>query len=92
MVLCWSGKHDNHAGTVQVNTVTDGWPIWTSPPRPGREHDTTALRAHTEISPLTEAGDDLRTLGNLGYQGESDNITVGFKNPSTAGSPPSSNS
>jgi DDE superfamily endonuclease len=47
--LRWSGKHDNHRGNVQVVTVPDGWPIWTSPVRPGRKHDTTAIRAHTEI-------------------------------------------
>ncbi|SCL14930.1 transposase family protein [Micromonospora inyonensis] len=80
--LWWSGKHDNHGGNVQVVTVGDGWPIWTSPVRPGREHDTTALRAHTEILPtLANAGDDLRTLGDLGYEGESDTITVAFKRP-----------
>lgn len=80
--LWWSGKHDNHGGNVQVITVADGWPIWTSPVRPGREHDTTALRAHTEILPaLADAGGDLRTLGDLGYEGESDTITVAFKKP-----------
>jgi hypothetical protein len=80
--LWWSGKHDNHSGNVQVITVPDGWPIWTSHVRPGREHDTTALRAHTEILPtLVEAGDDLRALGDLGCEGESDTITVAFKKP-----------
>jgi DDE superfamily endonuclease len=43
--LWWSGKHDNHSGNVQVITVPHGWPLWTSPVRLGREHDTTALRA-----------------------------------------------
>jgi len=47
--LWWSGKHANHGGNVQVITVPDGWPIWTSDVRPGREHDTTAVRTHTEI-------------------------------------------
>jgi hypothetical protein len=60
--LWWSGKHDNHGGNMQVITVPDGWPIWTSDVRPGREHDTTAVRTHTEILPtLAEAGADLRT-------------------------------
>jgi len=36
---------------VQVITAPDGWPLWTSPVRPGREHDTTALRAHLDILP-----------------------------------------
>ena len=47
--LWWSGKHDNHGGNVQFTTAPDGWPLWTSPVRPGREHDTTALRHHDEI-------------------------------------------
>jgi hypothetical protein len=76
------GKHDNHGGNVQVISAPDGWPIWTSEVRPGREHDTTAVRAHREILPaLTEAAGDLRTLGDLGYEGESDTITVAFKKP-----------
>src|SRR3954451_16328397 len=50
--LWWSGKHAAHGGNVQIVTVPDGWPIWTSPVRPGREHDTTALRAHAEVLPL----------------------------------------
>ena len=80
--LWWSGKHNNHGGNVQVITVPDGWPIWTSEVRPGREHDTTAARTHTEILPaLAEAAEDLRTLGDLGYEGESATITVAFKKP-----------
>jgi hypothetical protein len=80
--LWWSGKHHQHGGNVQVVTVPDGRPIWTSPVRPGREHDTTAVRTHTEILPaLTEISDDLRTLGDLGYEGESETITVAFKKP-----------
>src|SRR3954467_15957461 len=50
--LWWSGKHACHGGNVQVIAVPDGWPIWTSPVRPGREHDTTCLRAHAEALPL----------------------------------------
>ena len=58
------------------------WPLWSSEVRPGREHDTTALRTHTELLPaLAAAGADLRTLGDLGYEGESDTITVAFKKP-----------
>jgi hypothetical protein len=50
--------------------------------RPGREHDTTAVRTHTEILPaLAEAAGDLRALGDLGYEGEADTITVAFKKP-----------
>lgn len=62
----WSGKHENHGGSIQVITVLDGWPIWTSDVRPGREHDTTAIHTHTEIlRALRDAGSDLRTLGDL---------------------------
>ncbi|MEV0133717.1 transposase family protein [Dactylosporangium sp. NPDC050688] len=80
--LWWSGKHAQHGGNVQVITAPDGWPIWTSPVRPGREHDTTAVRAHAEILPtITEVAGDLRTLGDLGYEGEADTITIAFKKP-----------
>jgi hypothetical protein len=81
--LWWSGKHDNHGGNIQVITAPDGWPLWTSPVRPGREHDTTALREHTEMLPvLTRWTDDLRrVLGDLGYEGEADTITIAFKKP-----------
>lgn len=80
--LWWSGKHGHHGGNIQVLTAPDGWPLWTSQVRPGREHDTTAVRVHTEILPaLAEAALDLRTLGDLGYEGESDTITVAFKKP-----------
>jgi hypothetical protein len=81
--LWWSGKHDNHGGNVQVITAPNGWPLWTSPVRPGREHDTTALRAHGVMLPLLAAcnDDDLRVLGDLGYEGEAATITVAFKKP-----------
>lgn len=50
--------------------------------RPGREHDTTAVRTHGEILPaLTEAAGDLRSLGDLGYEGEANTVTVAFKKP-----------
>lgn len=82
--LFWSGKHHNHGGNVQVITAPDGWPLWTSDVRPGREHDTTALRFHTEILPLLHtwtAEEDLAALGDLGYEGEAETITVPFKRP-----------
>ncbi|MFE9957146.1 transposase family protein [Micromonospora sp. NPDC005299] len=81
--LWWSGKHDNHGGNVQVLTAPDGWPLWTSDVRPGREHDTTCLRAHTELLPSIQAwvSEDLATLGDLGYEGEADTITVPIKKP-----------
>jgi len=42
--LWWSKKHKNHGGNIHVLTAPDGWPLWTSPVRPGREHDTSCLR------------------------------------------------
>ena len=42
--------------------------------------------AHTEILPaLTAAGADLRTLGDLGYEGLADTVTVAFKRPKNGG-------
>ena len=81
--LWWSGKHANHGGNIQVITAPDGWPLWTSDVRPGREHDTTALREHTQILPLltTWTAEHLRVLGDLGYEGEADTITIAFKKP-----------
>lgn len=80
--LWWSGKHDQHGGNIQVITAPDGWPIWTSDVRPGREHDTTATRSHAAILPaLSQAGTDLRTLGDLGYEGLAGTVTVAFKKP-----------
>lgn len=81
--LWWSGKHANHGGNIQVITAPDGWPLCTSEVRPGREHDTTALRTHGEILPALRAwtGEDLPVLGDLGYEGEASTITVAFKKP-----------
>jgi len=81
--LWWSAKCDNHGGNVQVITAPDGWPLWPSDVRPGREHDTTALREHVEVRPLLAAwtDEDLRVLGDLGYEGEADTITVAFRKP-----------
>ena len=47
--LWWSGKHRRHGGNIQVVSAPDGWPLWTSPVRPGREHDTTAARADPDL-------------------------------------------
>lgn len=84
--LWWSGKHAHHGGNIQVVTAPDGWPLWTSEVRPGREHDTTALRQHPEI--LSVLGrwidDHRRVLGDLGYEGEAGTITVAFKKPTTS--------
>jgi hypothetical protein len=70
----------------QVIAAPDGWPLWTSGVRPGREHDTAALRFHAEILPLLTAwtDDHLRAPGDLGYEGESDIVTVPLKKPAGA--------
>lgn len=81
--LWWSGKHHHHGGNIQVVSAPDGWPLWTSGVRPGREHDTTAARADpallTQIA--TWVADGRPGLADLGYQGEPDIFTVPFKKP-----------
>jgi hypothetical protein len=83
--LWWSGKHAAHGGNVQIIAAPDGWPLWTSPVRPGREHDTTALRAHAEALPLLAAWADTdhAALADLGYEGERAALTTPIKH--TAG-------
>src|SRR3954470_8354087 len=79
--LWWSGKHAAHGGNIQVVTAPDGWPIWTSPVRPGREHDTTCLRAHPDALPLLAAWTDEAhaALADLGYEGEQTTLTIPIK-------------
>lgn len=79
--LWWSGKHTHHGGNVQVVTAPDGWPLPTSPVRPGREHHTTALRSHPEALPLlAEWTDDIHAVrGDLGDEGEHSTITAPVK-------------
>jgi DDE superfamily endonuclease len=79
--LWWSGKHAAHGGNIQVLAAPDGWPLWTSPVRPGREHDTTALRANAEALPLlAEWTDDIHAvLADLGYEGERATLTTPIK-------------
>ena len=63
----------------------DGWPLWTSSVRPGREHDTTALRTHPQALPLlAEWTDETHAaLADLGYEGERAALTTPVK--TTAG-------
>src|SRR3954453_20961662 len=79
--LWWSGKHAAHGGNVQVIAAPDGWPLWTSGVRPGREHDTTALRTHAEaLLLLAEWTDDEHAvLADLGYEGERAALTTPIK-------------
>jgi hypothetical protein len=70
--LWWSGEHAAHGGNVQVVAAPDSWRIWTSDARPGREHDTTARRAHAEVLRLLDEWTDHThaALADLGYEGE----------------------
>ena len=78
--LWWSGKHAAHGGNVQVIAAPDGWPIWTSDVRPGREHDTTALRAAEALPLLAAWTDDAHAvLADLGYEGEREALTTPVK-------------
>lgn len=79
--LWWSGKHKHHGGNIQVVSAPDGWPLWTSDVRPGREHDTTCLRTHDLPATLAEVVAELPALADLGYQGEADLLTVANKKP-----------
>jgi DDE superfamily endonuclease len=77
--LWWSGKHRHHGGNVQVISAPNGWPLWVSPVRPGREHDTTCARAHGLIDALNRLATTLGTptLTDLGYENAGD----GFRHP-----------
>ncbi|MGW2936918.1 HARBI1 family protein [Streptomyces sp. NPDC001156] len=77
--LWWSGKHRHHGGNVQVISTPDGWPIWVSPVRPGREHDTTCARQHGLLDALNRVAAELGvpTLVDLGYENAGD----GFRHP-----------
>src|SRR3712207_5774609 len=84
--LWWSGKHAAHGGNVQIIAAPDGWPLWTSDVRPGREHDTTALRTHAQALPLlAEWADQTHaTLADLGYEGERAALTTPIKKTTDA--------
>jgi len=81
--LWWSGKHRHHGGNIQVVSAPDGWPLWTSGVRPGREHDTTAARADPELLAQITAWVDDGQLGlaDLGYEGEAELLRIPIKKP-----------
>ncbi|MCU1681526.1 MAG: transposase, partial [Amycolatopsis sp.] len=81
--LWWSGKHKHHGGNIQVVSAPDGWPLWTSNVRPGREHDTTAARADPDLLTVIAVwvSDGQLSLADLGYEGEPDIFTIPFKKP-----------
>lgn len=77
--LWWSGKHKHHGGNVQVISAPDGWPLWTSPVRPGREHDMTCARVHGVIDALAEIRSELPGLADLGYEGAAGILRIPIK-------------
>lgn len=81
--LWWSGKHHHHGGNIQVVSAPDGWPLWTSGVRPGREHDTTAARADPDLlTRIAEwVSDGQLGLADLGYEGEPGIFRIPFKKP-----------
>ncbi len=64
---------------MQVISTPDGWPLWVSPVRPGREHDTACARHHGLIDALNRVAAQLGvpTLVDLGYENAGD----GFRHP-----------
>ena len=87
--LWWSGKHRHHGGNVQVISTPDGWPLWVSPVRPGREHDTTCARHHGLIDALNHLADQLGTLTlvDLGYENAGDGFRHRSRSPRAMNSP-----
>jgi len=81
--LWWSGKHKHHGGNMQVIATPDGWPIWVSPVRPGREHDTTCARQHGLLHALNRiaAELDMPTPVDLGYENAGDGLRHPVKKP-----------
>lgn len=81
--LWWSGKHRHHGGNIQVVSAPDGWPLWTSDVRPGREHDTSAARADPGLlARITDwVSDGALALADLGYEGEPATFTIPVKKP-----------
>jgi hypothetical protein len=89
--LWWSGKHHHHGGNVQVITAPDGWPLWVSEVRPGREHDITCARGHAGLFDALDAWTDTEhaVLADLGYEGEATRLTCPIKKPTPPKTPAS---
>jgi hypothetical protein len=85
--LWWSGKHKHHGGNIQILSDPDGWPLWTSEVRPGREHDTTCAAKATDLLPgmLQAALEEMPTLTDLGYENLSPAIRHPVKKPKGGG-------
>lgn len=80
--LWWSGKHKRHGGNIQVLSAPDGFPLWTSPVRPGREHDMTCARTHGLLTALdAAAADGLVPIADTGYEGAPSSFRLPHKKP-----------
>jgi hypothetical protein len=87
--LFWSGKHHRHGVNLQVISAPDGYPMWVSEARPGREHDANAAAktgVETEIALLNIGIDEeahLLVLVDLGYEKFRDfpAVVIGHKRP-----------
>lgn len=72
--LFWSGKHHRHGANLQVISAPDGFPLWISEARPGREHDSKAASltdmetAIAMINVGVPAEQHLLILADLGYE------------------------
>lgn len=78
--LWWSGKHKRHGGNIQVLSGPDGFPLWVSAARPGREHDTTCARAAGGLIETLETAQHehgMATLTDLGYE----NLSPALRHP-----------
>ncbi|MFG1864135.1 transposase family protein [Microbispora bryophytorum] len=69
-----SGRRTRHN-----QSAPDGWPLWVSEVRPGREHDMTCARRHGIITALAAIRTDLPALADLGYEGAADVVRVPLK-------------
>jgi hypothetical protein len=79
--LWWSGKHKRHGGNIQVLSAPDGFPLWTSPVRPGREHDINCARAHGLLDALHAAAAGLIAIADTGYEGAPASFRLPHKKP-----------
>ena|GEM_PF-1896789 len=73
----------DHGGNIQVVSAPDGWPLWTSDVRPGREHDITAARTDPDLIARITAWvtDGHTSLADLGYEGAPEAFTIPYKKP-----------
>jgi hypothetical protein len=82
-VVAWETQLKHHGGNVQVIYAPDGWPLWVSPARPGREHDTTRARVHGLVDALNRLAVTLGipTLTDLGHGNAADGLRHPVKKP-----------